>query len=1602
MALSRRKFLQHVGGSVALGCALRSVADESQSATSPVTRYAVLIPNAAVPRECRVTHQMLDEREPCIEACTKILLLRPADLLHLYVEWDGLRLIEHRRRLVLEQADTSFEKHLAFHFPPQHLAEMPYCDLVEINEDDPNVLKRYPAQAEWANASRLVFKLDPNCPNVCLPFDLRSLLSWDTLPLLPSVVPVALPQLDTADAVVKNWAPQPGELVMAAPLPYHTAIEAPYHLILSPDEYSRWRHSINPDLCARGRSGTRTVLWHTRLMPSQYPSDLKLKGRPDINGGQALAIRPDLQNRPTVRAVWSQEYLSCQQPDPECKDGKFVEPKADCGKSGCSDLYLPSPRDRYCIVRESSDFHMKSIDCGDGTCGADCASPCKFVPDAIPVNKFLLSSGGASLNLHAEFNVKNILAVVDVDEWIEVFSGARDDEVLVSHAGYLMPFGHAASYIVVAQRRFRTLRNGTRVLAPLIKRCYCRVRQPHLTYLDLLDDSYTAQFPNHAASIGRSNPFRDVIITPECTPNLQCPCGCPKPDSKEPAPGEDPCETDPCDRIDYSWMELDGTNRPFEFTVTCIDWQGQQVTGTMPLLWVNRGFAQSRLTPPGPMLDRYNAASLSRRALNLNRQKVGMVRQSEVADQNKSPDKTDTSFETHSIEWKVEPTAGNDPTRDKPVRVGETKCLTLTFTPLAERLRIQLDAVRAFAPSSPDSAVPVKYDAAYLKNGFAKDLNPTEVYAEIENAKALDTTLKFDAKKSGGLATPSFDITHISRSLGPTHSQPSGSRPVGLAPLNAQPQFQFDAGSFFEGLDFAVNLLGAVELTEVIAPIAEVAKELTRVPQLIAEQLGGLYQAYQDVMAFKAQIEEIAKLVEGGPETIAKEALRAVRETAEAQLRLAAEELLKTALLSADEFRKANEQKIIDEYNTALQTALDIYQHTEDAKTALELARKDAETAVNGYVDAHVGLLRKKIFDAETTFEIAVATGQKKLMSYAKLKEEYVLKMIAMNAQAIVFQQSDIDRVRSGFDQFLNDYGTTIDQGIRRVKRYMDAYNAISLGDLQQIKSDVQALTSGFDVRNIPASVAGIRSKLNTLQKHLSKIANSSDLAREQQAIISDYMNRATREARDFTLQQQAALTNQYQQLETAVNGAVAAGAAQFLQLKQELNDTRDALQAQVEKEIQDGILKPINDGLNAVLTDPAAWAAFNQGAAKLQTALNDALKLVNDMLGLVDEVKRKIDEFVPKELNLHYEWEPVLHDGGAFQACYGPQPATLKITANIRKTLDLSNISSPPSVNVHGSLRNFQINLLPSSRYITVAFHEVSFDSVNGSTPDITVKMGAIRFGEALSFVAELAKKLSPDNGFFIELFDLGVLAGFRWTLPTISTGAMNLIDLSFNAGVALSFGEEPATLNLSVSTRQRPFTLSVGIYGGGGFFGLKMTPKGVVEIEGALEFGAIVALDLMGIARGKAYVMAGIYFCFGSNHTVLSGYVRAGGSLNILGLITVTVEFYLALGYEQRGNDSYAVGECSLTIEIDIFFFSIEVRLTMRKEFAGSQSSSTPGRSVSAMSAPQLQGAGVGGLSAPGALQPELESFSTKPEVDRSHFSDCEWRRYRSNFAW
>jgi hypothetical protein len=305
-----------------------------------------------------------------------------------------------------------------------------------------------------------------------------------------------------------------------------------------------------------------------------------------------------------------------------------------------------------------------------------------------------------------------------------------------------------------------------------------------------------------------------------------------------------------------------------------------------------------------------------------------------------------------------------------------------------------------------------------------------------------------------------------------------------------------------------------------------------------------------------------------------------------------------------------------------------------------------------------------------------------------------------------------------------------------------------------------------------------------------------------------------------------------------------------------------------------------------------------------------------------------------PTALDVTIDWLPAVQADplGFFQ----PQTdAALTIHAEI-----YTPIANPSQTtySIHGDLTNFELVLFGSdNQYIGITFNSFTFDSKTGAKTSIQPDIDSVTFLGPLTFINALEVLLSSLGGPSISVTDGGIDASYSLALPDIGVGIFALQNLALSAGVNIPFDGTPVRVRFGLSSRDNPFILTIDLFGGGGFFSLAIGADGIEMIEVSLEFGADLSIDL-GVASGGVSIMAGIYFSLQTVPTKqiqLTGFLRADGNLSVLGIISISMEFYLGFTYLDPGK---AYGTATVSVSVSVLCFSVSVSVTMQKTIGGS----------------------------------------------------------------
>jgi TolA-binding protein len=467
----------------------------------------------------------------------------------------------------------------------------------------------------------------------------------------------------------------------------------------------------------------------------------------------------------------------------------------------------------------------------------------------------------------------------------------------------------------------------------------------------------------------------------------------------------------------------------------------------------------------------------------------------------------------------------------------------------------------------------------------------------------------------------------------------------------------------------------------------------------------------------------------------------------------------------------------------------------------------------------------------------------------------------------------------------------------------------------------------GHDFSSAPAVVS---QTMDALQK----LADDVDRAQA-------YAERAVQQAQQYV----ATLTNAAQSMIDDANATVAAAgtlatdaAALATALPDIVTDAvgaDDAAAAAAEKQLR--------DGLALVATDIRALGAklpplIRHQLADVGQALDHAASLTS-LIGDIRAAYRALTsgDLAKAELVYRYDWQPEITDWPAGSPIFvlgGPNRGrnlTLSVTGR-------ASGAGHASVEIMAELVDFELHLMPGADMVVVRFDRFSFHSGSSGKTEVDVVFRDIQFVGILSFVQTL-KDLIPFDGFsdppYTDISPSELKAGFTLALPNLAVGIFALANISLGAYVRVPFLGESVSVGFDFCSRERPFTLTVLCIGGGGWFGLRMSPKRLELLELGLEAGAYLSVDL-GVASGSISIAIGIYMRLEGDAGSLTGYFRMRGEVNVLGIASASLELSIVLTYEF--STGKMIGSATVTLTIEVFCFSKSVSFHAERRFAGS----------------------------------------------------------------
>ena len=257
-----------------------------------------------------------------------------------------------------------------------------------------------------------------------------------------------------------------------------------------------------------------------------------------------------------------------------------------------------------------------------------------------------------------------------------------------------------------------------------------------------------------------------------------------------------------------------------------------------------------------------------------------------------------------------------------------------------------------------------------------------------------------------------------------------------------------------------------------------------------------------------------------------------------------------------------------------------------------------------------------------------------------------------------------------------------------------------------------------------------------------------------------------------------------------------------------------------------------LQDALNNF--DPRAYLNINAKIRELEGLVQDQLvDYLMDQFGFNLDIPglnvELVPRDIPKEVRITYVVKTVLHefpegaDADTRLLVKGEAGGDIKLVLVITLTIPLTG--AEPDYLANGKLKDFGVQI---PHIVVLEFSSFSFKGAKGKGLDVKPQLSGVKFLDALEFLNDLSTLLADKgNGGFpglsIHPSPTGLDIGLALSIPPLAVGIFSLRNVKFSFGLTIPFDGQKISFRYAVSERHDPFIVAVGIFGGGGFFGIR-----------------------------------------------------------------------------------------------------------------------------------------------------------------------------------
>ncbi|WP_242154011.1 hypothetical protein [Sphingomonas sp. BAUL-RG-20F-R05-02] len=369
------------------------------------------------------------------------------------------------------------------------------------------------------------------------------------------------------------------------------------------------------------------------------------------------------------------------------------------------------------------------------------------------------------------------------------------------------------------------------------------------------------------------------------------------------------------------------------------------------------------------------------------------------------------------------------------------------------------------------------------------------------------------------------------------------------------------------------------------------------------------------------------------------------------------------------------------------------------------------------------------------------------------------------------------------------------------------------------------------------------------------------------------------------------------------------------------------------------GLVAPVfgADALSRTL-GPVARSVLDEAELPDFASLYKETRLLGLSLGeLIDSARQGVTipggpTIVPvldgvRPIGVRMEWLKLpLKAAGIFRPRVARPPATAGSCE-----LDLEvRVVAEDSVTT-ATVREFALALPPTDTVVTLSFKSLRMVQEKGRPPAVQVEGFDFELEGALALLRTLQEEVlryfsARNPGIVVRRTPTGIAAGYAFVLPEVAAGVFLMRNMGVSIDIDIPFNGDAVRITLSFARPENPFVLAVTIFGGGGYFLITMGSGEIQAVDLLLQFGAFVSVSFV-IAKGEVHAYGAVQLKVGPNGSQFMATLRLGGSIDVLGIVSVAIELVLMLEYDP--DDNILSGRATLVIEIHVLFFSRSVKL-------------------------------------------------------------------------